>query len=120
MHDFVARTIAAAILAPYRLKKTDLIQGQCFLSPIILSKSREGILTECWMRTQTPTSSEFLNVSDRLNEIKRYTYTGTIPTYREIEETEAVNRIIDWFNKFYIYVPSKLDNVNFYKSFMVY
>jgi hypothetical protein len=27
---------------------------------------------------------------------------------------------MDWLNKFYIYVHSKIDNVNFYKSFMVY
>ena len=43
----------------------------------------------------------FINVSDRPTEVIRYRYTGTVPTYQRIYETEALSLVSKWLDKLF-------------------
>jgi len=85
-----------------------------------LSLSREGILSVCWRNTQNINSADFINVSNKLLETKRFAYTGSVPTYRQIDETASLNIVLNWLKKFYIYIPSYIDTIPFVNSLLKY
>lgn len=118
--QFIVRTIAASILASERFPKANIPRNESCIEIKNFTRSKEGILTEAWQRTKSPSSTDMINVSDNLNETKRYVYTGGVPTYKQIEETEALNIIKRWLDKFYEETPSVVCNVSFMKQLLNY
>lgn len=55
-----------------------------------------------------------LIVSDELSNLKIYQYTGGVPTYKEIVESEAIDLIIKWLETIFEQVPKEVDTNSFY------
>lgn len=84
-----------------------------------MASNKEAILERAWNATIKPTSSGFINVSDQLSKTKRYVYTNSVPTYKEIQETEALLLVNRWLERLYgEAIPPEINNTNFENRFL--
>lgn len=117
---FLIRTMVSLIFVSRNFPSSNVPEGHVDVPFNALTGSREGILSEAWGSTQSVGSNGFINVSDSLSQTKRYMYTGSVPTYKIIEETEAVSLVFKWLNRFYNQIPGEIDTVEFVKRFLIF
>lgn len=118
--QFLNRTMVSLILASRNFPNSNVPDGHVYVPFNALTGSREGILSEAWGSTQSVGSNGFINVSDSLSHTKRYMFTGTVPTYKVIEETEAISLVFKWLSHFYNHLPAEIDTVDFVKRFLIF
>nr|YP_007890192.1 hypothetical protein L079_pgp017 [Pleodorina starrii]AFY64465.1 hypothetical protein [Pleodorina starrii] len=121
MNNFLVRALTAAIMAPFRFASPEISQlkGKCVLDLNDFTQSKEGILSKNWMKTLKE-PQPFLSVVDELNHIKRYQYTNSVPTYRDIKESEAVKLVSSWLAQLFVQIPKEVDSNSFHLSFLKY
>lgn len=116
LDKFTVRLLTASILAAERFNKPDL-KGQSLLGLSQFTRSKEGALSEAFSRTMLNTEY-FITVTDDMTHFKRYRYTGGVPTYVEIKDSEAVFIVQAWLKKFFVEIPKEVDSAQFYSNLL--
>lgn len=126
LDNFIVRAITAAVRFPFIHPKGEVYAiekstCQSILPYEIFSGSREGIMSEfwkCWFKSFE--SKQIIFVADDLDNIKRYVYSKSVPTYKEISELEALVVVKTWIKQVMPLGVSSIDTVGFYKTLLQY
>lgn len=117
MDPFMVRMLTASVLAADRIQNAETAQykGKSILDLSHFTQSKEGMVTVAFRRSLLHIGT-FINVTDDLRDVKRYQYTGGVPTYRELPEFEATKLVMDWLQRFFLEVPKEVDTPGFFSG----
>jgi len=125
LDNFTVRAITASINLPskhpMRSFTKEYNNDECLLHYSNFSRSKEGILTELWkLWFRDMEGKTIISVTDDPNIIKRYMYNNSVPTYKELTESEAINIVKNWCSLIFPLAVREIDTVQFYKIFLTY
>lgn len=118
LDKFTVRLITACVMAPYRFGLLDK-NYQSVVDLNTLTQSKEGILSKAYLQT-TQEVERFMTVTDDFTQFKRYKYTNSVPTYKELKDSEAYSIVADWMRKFFVEVPKEVETVQFQRILLKY